>query len=90
MENLGAESPCLTQIKCLRVFGTQATPPLSLSPPGPWAWWTESLRKGHPLSLAGAALRADPAVSTAGAFQPLQLPTLGRARKHAGPEVSAR
>ena len=29
IENLGAESP---QIKCLRVFGTQGTPPLSLSP----------------------------------------------------------
>ena len=75
MENRGAESPSLTQIKCLRVFGTQGTPAPQSQPPGPWAWWTESLRKGDPPApLAGAALRADPAVSTAGAFQPLQLP----------------
>lgn len=35
MENLGAESPCLTQIKCLRVFGTQGSPGPQCQPP--WA-----------------------------------------------------
>lgn len=35
MENLGAESPSLTQIKCLRVFGTQGTPAPQSQPPWP-------------------------------------------------------
>lgn len=87
MENLGTEAPCLMQIKCQRFSGPQGHPPLSLSTPSSCAWWMESLSKGDsPLSLAGTALRADPAVSTEGGFQPtlqqLQEPPAPMGRSH--------